>query len=122
MRELKPQKLYVSEEDRRRDQRPDREPDESGLFNMFNNWASDKTQEYRRAVYGRSSDLEIRIENGLEQDVPTELRATWSKVLEELEAARTELKVAFTENAVKEVYKAKQLNTKLEQLEKKCPF
>ena len=122
MRDLKPQKIYVSDEDRRRDQRPDNEPEKQGLLAAFNEWACDKSQGYRREVYQDAADLELRIERALEQEIASDLRKAWSKTLSELQEDRVNLKVGYSDNVAYECIKAKKLANKVERLNKECPF
>lgn len=108
---LQPQKIYTSEELRRKDQRGDREPEpRQGVLSLFNDWASDKTASYRRDVFRRAAQLEIRLEHNLEHVACSALKQQWVSCLEDLKTQRTALTVGHSESALQDCYKAKQLD------------
>jgi hypothetical protein len=120
---LQSQKIYTSEEQRRKDQRGDKEPEQGqGLLSMFNDWASEKTETYRRAVFRRAAELELRIENALEQVTCSARQDEWKICLDELTAQRSALKVGHSERAFQDCYKAKQLENLVRDTAKACSF
>ncbi len=122
MKPLKPQKIYVDENARPKDQQGGGKEPERSLWGLFNDLTDEKSQAYRRRVYGRASALELKIEEGLKNVSNGNLCAAWTKALEDIQNARTTLKVGMSDRAISECMKAYKLNKKLEKLEKKCPF
>lgn len=122
MRPLKPQKIYVDEKARRRDQQGGGQQPDRGLWGVFNDLASEKSQNYRRKIFDRAAALEMKIEDGLQNIQDAGLCAEWSKILDDVKGARISFKVSMSENALSDCMKARQLNKTLEKLEKKCPF
>jgi|GEM_PF-3052511 len=108
---LQPQKIYTNEAQRRKDQRGHHEPDEpQGVLSLFNDWASDKTKSYRREVFRRAAQLEIRLENALEEESALSLKDEWLVCLDTLKSQRAAFKVGHSESALQDCYKAKQLD------------
>ena len=108
---LQPQKTYTNEDQRRKDQRGEHEPDKpQGVLSLFNDWASDKTESYRRDVFRRAAQLEVRLENALEEGSASSLKEEWLVCLDTLKSQRAAFKVGHSENAFQDCYKAKQLD------------
>lgn len=115
------QKIYTSEEQRRKDQQQNKQP-KVGLLESFNVWASEKTTTYRRNAQRAAARLEFQIEDGLKQSSDNGLKDIWQKNLQALTQARTELKVGACDNAAKECLKAQKIYAQIETLEKTNPF
>jgi hypothetical protein len=115
------QKIYTSEEQRRKDEQQGNQPKES-LLEVFNGWASEKTAPYRRAAQRAAAEFEFQIENSIEQSGETSLNKIWQKHLEELSQARIELKVGSCDNVAKECLKAQKIYAQIGKLQKDYPF
>jgi len=115
------QKIYLSEEQRRKDQKQNNQP-KMGLLEAFNEWASEKSGTYRRDAQRAAATLEFQIEDGLKQSDDEGLKEKWQKNLDSLSEARIALKIGACDNVAKECLKANKIYTQVEKLQKVNPF
>lgn len=119
---MKPQKIYTSEEARRKDQKNNGQEPKKNFWEVVNDFFSDQTQSVRRNAFTQAAALERRIEDGLKDMPEGTLKAEWQKHLQDLTELRTSLKVGETDEVAKQSIKAAKIYKKISKLEKICPF